>query len=224
MSFKHRQQPAPSIGQTHSIMALHSSNHDRSEYNNKLPSHLPFPQTCRSHYSRASPSTSTSSTRSRRQPHFTASSTSQDSLSSLLKLLHRNYHLRVVEGQLAVPSSPSRRPIPATPTFNRRLKLSHHFTSAKSSPSRIITIDIKYVRFSAVVCLLASRVSCFLFYLNCKLQVSPADYPALLQTLRKIIDLKFLSTFQTHTNLLSPVTCLLPARRPVLASHRLSFT
>jgi hypothetical protein len=37
--------------------------------------------------------------------------------------------------------------------------------------------------FSAVVCLLASRVSCFLFYLGRKLQVSPAYFPALLQTL-----------------------------------------
>jgi hypothetical protein len=68
------------------------------------------------------------------------------------------------------------------------------------------------------------RLSCFLFYLNLKLQVSPAYFFELLQTLRKFFDLKFLSTFQTHTNPLSPATWLLPARRLVHASHRLTFT
>jgi hypothetical protein len=134
---------ATSLRQTQFIMSLHAPDYNKSEYNNRIPSHLLFQQRCRSRYSRAMPSSSTSSTGAQQQPHFYTSTTSSDSLSSLLKLIKHHHYLQLAKGQLAVPSSRSCRPISATSTSRRRPKQSHNFASARPSPKKFINIDIR---------------------------------------------------------------------------------
>jgi hypothetical protein len=113
-------------------MSLHASNYNSSEYNNKVSSHRLFQQRCRSRSTqRTAPSTSrpTYSTLLKLQPHYFSSSTSSDSLSSLIKLINHHHYLHIVKGQLAVPSSRSHRPIPPTSISRPRLNHSHDITS-----------------------------------------------------------------------------------------------
>ena len=113
-------------------MSLHASNYNSSEYNNKVSSHRLFQQRCRSRSTqrstqRTAPSTSRPiySTLLKLQPHYFSSSTSSDSLSSLIKLINHHHYLHIIKGQLAVPSSRSHRPIPPTSISRPRLNHSH---------------------------------------------------------------------------------------------------
>ena len=121
-------------------MSLHASNYNSSEYNNKVSSHRLFQQRCRSRSTqrstqRTAPSTSRPiySTLLKLQPHYFSSSTSSDSLSSLIKLINHHHYLHIVKGQLAVPSSRSHRPIPPTSISRPRLNHSHDITSESLS-------------------------------------------------------------------------------------------
>lgn len=132
--------------QTSSIMSLHACNYNRSEYNNRIHSHQLFQQRCRSRSTRMatpSTSTSTSSTHPKLIKHHYTSTTCSDSFSALLKLINHHHYIQIAKGQLAVPSSPSRRPIPATSTFRRKLNHFHSSTSSRPPRKRIITVDFK---------------------------------------------------------------------------------